>query len=125
MKRILVVDDDNNIRCFVSEFLEMAGYEVTLAINGKDGLNKLNSSTYDLVIADINMPYLDGIGLYKLAVKHSHLKNKFLFITGDYSSKPESWVFNSIDLNFLTKPFRVEQLIHKVKILLSLNDGSQ
>lgn len=96
----------------------MAGYEVTVAINGRDALNKLDSSTYDLVITDINMPHLDGIGLYKLALKHSYLKNRFLFITGDY--EPESWVFNNMDLNFLRKPFRAEQLFSKVNTLIKL-----
>ncbi|MFM8579738.1 MAG: response regulator, partial [Planctomycetaceae bacterium] len=65
-KRILVVDDSITVRELERQLLESRGYEVDIAIDGMDGWNSFRSGQYDLVVSDVDMPRLDGIGLVKL-----------------------------------------------------------
>jgi CheY-like chemotaxis protein len=62
-KRILFVDDDLYIREAYQEVLTSEGYTVDTAINGEEGLKKLQTGGYDLVLLDVMMPTLDGIGV--------------------------------------------------------------
>ncbi len=62
-KKILLVDDDLYIRELYNEILENEGYEVETAANGEAGLNKITNNKYDLILLDIMMPKLDGIGI--------------------------------------------------------------
>ena len=64
-KKILAVDDSISIRQLQSAVLTAAGYQVVEAVDGKDALAKLATNTVDLILTDLNMPNLDGIGLIK------------------------------------------------------------
>src|SRR5271169_6521184 len=64
-KRIMTVDDSASIRQVVSYTLKSAGYEVVEAVDGRDALSKLEGSPVHMIITDLNMPNLDGIGLIK------------------------------------------------------------
>jgi len=61
MKRILTVDDSASVRQMVSFTLRKADYEVVEAVDGKDGLAKVSSGKFDLIVTDLNMPNVDGI----------------------------------------------------------------
>jgi two-component system sensor histidine kinase and response regulator WspE len=65
-KRILVVDDSITVRELERQLLESRGYSVDVAVDGMDGWNTFRSGDYDLVVSDVDMPRLDGIGLVKL-----------------------------------------------------------
>jgi two-component system sensor histidine kinase and response regulator WspE len=65
-RRILVVDDSITVRELERQLLESRGYDVDVAIDGMDGWNSFRSGEYDLVVSDVDMPRLDGIGLVKL-----------------------------------------------------------
>ena len=60
-KRILVVDDEENIRFLFKEELEEEGYQVEMASNGFEAINKVKTSKFDVVVMDIKMPGMDGI----------------------------------------------------------------
>jgi CheY-like chemotaxis protein len=62
-KRILLADDNKVVQNLVSEFLEFLGYEVALAINGIEALAVFLTSTFDLVLTDLDMPAMDGLRL--------------------------------------------------------------
>ncbi|HPX61407.1 MAG TPA: response regulator, partial [Deltaproteobacteria bacterium] len=64
-KVIMTADDSASVRQMVSFTLKQNGYEVIEAVDGKDALNKLAASKIDMLITDLNMPNLDGIGLIK------------------------------------------------------------
>ena len=64
-KIILTVDDSSSIRQVVSYTLQEAGYTVLEACDGQDALNKISGSSLHMVVTDLNMPNLDGIGLIK------------------------------------------------------------
>lgn len=72
--RILLVDDDEDIKDIYLEILTAAGYKVDVALDGEEGLNKIIQNSYDLVLLDIMMPKLDGLGVLKaLKEKYSNL----------------------------------------------------
>ncbi len=63
MSRILVVDDDPTLRELYNEVLTTAGYQIDFAVDGEEGLQKIRAGSYDLVLLDVMMPRLDGLGV--------------------------------------------------------------
>ncbi|MBE0602160.1 MAG: response regulator, partial [Deltaproteobacteria bacterium] len=63
--KILIVDDDKTTRKLLSLYLKGSGFEVVTAENGLNALEKLGSDTFQLVLTDLNMPYMDGIEFLK------------------------------------------------------------
>ncbi|MFA5828812.1 MAG: response regulator [Candidatus Shapirobacteria bacterium] len=62
-QKVLLVDDDQYIRELYEEILKNAGFEVETAVDGKEGFEKIIAGGYDLVLLDVMLPYLDGIGI--------------------------------------------------------------
>jgi len=73
-KRILIVDDSASVRTVAGIALRGAGYEVIEAGNGQEGLQRLDGSKIHLIISDVNMPVLDGIGFLKEVKAHPDYK---------------------------------------------------
>ncbi|WKZ32315.1 MAG: response regulator [Thermodesulfobacteriota bacterium] len=118
-RKILVVDDDENIRDLCSEVLRVAGYQVDTARHGLEGLERLRNSgfRYDLVVSDMNMPGLGGMEFYRAALENSPgLREKFLFVTGN-----PDWAFGRVadaGLSCLPKPFRISEFLERVEKLM-------
>src|SRR5665213_1225875 len=82
MTKILLVEDNDEIRENTREILELANYQITTAANGKEGYAMALTETPDLIICDIMMPVLDGYGLLHLVSKNENLKGiPFIFLT--------------------------------------------
>ncbi len=119
-KHILFVDDSPTIRSSVSFCLRNAGYRVTEAVDGKDGLEKVQSfkdkgDTLSLIITDINMPQMDGITFIS-EVKETEFK--FIPILVLTTEAEESMIKKGRDAGasgWLLKPFQAEQLLWAVK----------
>jgi two-component system, chemotaxis family, chemotaxis protein CheY len=115
-KTIMTVDDSASIRQLVGFSLRDAGYEVLDAADGRDALAKLNGSPIHLVITDLNMPNLDGIGLIKAL--RGLPKFKFVPIV---MLTTESQVDKVMEgkaagaTGWIVKPFKPEQLLAVVK----------
>lgn len=117
-KRILVVDDDESIRELCGLVLRTAGYEIETAVHGADGLERLKSARFDMVITDINMPELDGIEFYTAAVREvPSMNGMFLFMTGAATEEQTEIIF-SMDLKLLEKPFTINNLLGAVEGLM-------
>src|SRR5574337_229986 len=113
--KVLVVDDDKNLRALCSEVLSIAGYEVDAAKDGMDGLEMISRNEYDLVLTDINMPRLDGNRLFETACsKRPGLKDRFIFMTGDTMS-----VYRNNNRKLFIKPFKVKDLLHHVDSVMA------
>ncbi|MBI5810006.1 MAG: response regulator [Deltaproteobacteria bacterium] len=114
------MEDDENIRDVCLEVLVEEGYEVEAAGNGRNALNKLKHSTFDLVITDINMPVMDGVSLYAHSLKYyPYLANRFLFMTGNLDVNPgHPSGLTEMDMTIIRKPFRVEDFLGQIKKLL-------
>ena len=107
MKKILVVDDEENIRLLYREELEDAGYEVTVACDAKEALEKLRESGFDAITLDIKMPGMDGIELLRI-IKEENKSTPVILCSayGRYKQDFRIWacdayVVKSADLNEL------------------------
>jgi excisionase family DNA binding protein len=108
--RILVVDDEASIRDLLAKTLALAEYEVDVAPDGRSALDRLRMYPYDLLIADLKMPGLDGLTLIREA-KRLKPELPVIIITG-FST--ESSAIEAVNLGvagYLTKPFRVPQVL--------------
>jgi excisionase family DNA binding protein len=108
--RILVVDDESSIRDLLSKTLALAEYDVDTAPDGRSALERLRLYPYDLLIADLKMPGIDGLSVIREAKR---LKSNLpvIIITG-YST--ETAAIEAVNLGvsgYLTKPFRVPQVL--------------
>lgn len=121
--RILFVDSDEDLRSICSEVLTGAGYNVELASSGTEAYWKLKEASFDLVITDIKLKGMDGLGLYLDTLKiYSHMREKFLFMTEDSCSDFESQaVITRLNEKYLLKPFDIKELLKKVAALTGAN----
>ncbi len=108
--RILVVDDEASIRDLLAKTLALAEYDVDTAPDGRSALERLRLYPYDLLIADLKMPGIDGLAVIREA-KRLKADLPIIIITG-YST--ESAAIEAVNLGvagYLTKPFRVPQVL--------------
>ncbi len=108
--RVLVVDDEASIRELLSKTLALAEYDVDTAADATSALDRMRSAGYDLLIADLKMPGMDGLTLIRQA-KRIKSDLPVIIITG-FST--ESSAIEAVNLGvagYLTKPFRVPQVL--------------
>jgi len=115
MKKILLIEDNDNVRENTAEILELSNYEVIVAENGKVGVEKALEHLPDLIICDIMMPVLDGYGVLHAVHKNDTIKNTpFIFLTakterGDFRKGMELGADD-----YITKPFSGTELLNAV-----------
>jgi diguanylate cyclase (GGDEF)-like protein len=107
--RILVVDDEELMREFLHEVLKDEGYAIERAASGKEALKKMSASEYDIVLTDIVMPELDGLGVVA-ATKELPYHPSVIVMTGYASMETavESMKLGAAD--YITKPFNIDQI---------------
>jgi two-component system chemotaxis response regulator CheY len=118
-KIIMTADDSASVRQMVSFTLKQNGYEVVEAVDGKDALQKLGSTKVDMLITDLNMPNLDGIGLIKGAralPACRFIPIVMLSTESQDAKKAEGKAAGAT--GWIVKPFKPEQLIAVVKKVL-------
>jgi excisionase family DNA binding protein len=111
--RVLVVDDEASIRELLTRTLALTEYDVEAVADGQTGLERLRLAAYDLLVADLRMPGMDGLVLIREA-RRLHPTLRVIIITG-YSS--ESSAIEAVNLGvvgYLVKPFRVHQVLSAV-----------
>ncbi|MEL7003972.1 MAG: response regulator [Bacteroidota bacterium] len=116
MKKILVIEDNNEIRENISEILELDGYDVVQAANGKDGVTKTLNMQPDLILCDIMMPELDGYGvLHILSKKESTASIPFIFLTAkaEKADMRKGMILGADD--YLIKPFDDNELLDAIE----------
>ena len=109
-KKLLFVDDSASMRQIVSLAMNNAGYDVTTAEDGKDGLAKLEQDSYDGIITDLNMPNMNGIELIKAAKQTP--KNKFAPIIMLTTESSEEMKQDGCDAGakvWVVKPFKPDK----------------
>jgi two-component system OmpR family response regulator len=116
MNKILVVDDDDQIRELATAFLKGAGYDVLEAVDGLDALEMLKTTRPDLAILDVMMPNLDGWELCRQLREAYDFPILMLTAMGDTSYKVKGFELGSDD--YLVKPFEPLELLARVKALL-------
>ena len=119
MKKILTVDDSASVRQMIKLTLSGAGYQVSEAVNGADGLSKAQACTVDLVVTDLNMPIMNGLGLIRELRKlpaYSGVPVLFLTTESDADIKKQAKAAGAT--GWITKPFQQDQLLSIVKKVL-------
>ena len=119
MSQILIVDDSRSIRELLTSVLVGAGFTVTSAEDGEDGLNVAKSQKFDLVITDINMPVMDGIELLKsLRALPDYAFRPILILTTEFSQEMKMKGKTAGATGWLVKPFDPAKLIDVIKRVL-------
>ncbi len=118
-KRILTADDSASVRQMVSFTIKNAGYEVVEAVDGKDALSKLNGSPIHMVVTDLNMPNLDGIGLLKgIRANPAYKFIPVILLTTESQESKKLEGKAAGATGWIVKPFKPEQLIAVIKKVL-------
>ncbi len=105
----MVVDDEENIREVLSNYLDSLGYEVETANDGQDALEKFEVGEYDLIISDLLMPTVDGLELLR-KVREKDKDVIFLMITGYPSIETAVEAIKKGAYDYITKPFHMEDV---------------
>lgn len=115
MKKILLIEDNDDIRENTAEILELANYEVVTAANGKEGVEKALEHRPDLIVCDIMMPLLDGYGVLHAVHKNESIKNTpFIFLTAKTERADQRKGMEMGADDYITKPFDGTELLNAV-----------
>ena len=114
--RILVVDDEPDLRDLLSETLSEEGYDVALAVGGQQGWEMVQTNAFDCVLVDLKMPGMDGWQLLALIEKwNAKMAERVIFITGAVLSEDVRGFMASTERPILRKPFTLDELRHLVR----------
>ncbi len=117
--RILLVDDEPDIRRSISKFLTRSGWTVDLADSGDEGLRQLQSSEYDAVLCDLRMPGMSGHEFYRrLQAMESPAVSHLIFMTGDVLSPEASRFLQEAARPVLSKPFALKDLMEVLALVV-------
>ncbi len=116
MNRILVVDDETNIRLVVKEYAEFEGYEVQEAENGMQAIEMVKNSDFDVIIMDVMMPKLDGYSACKEIKKIKNIPVIMLSARGEEYDKLFGFEIGIDD--YVVKPFSPKELMARIKVAL-------
>ena len=115
--KILLAEDDNDMRRFLVKALQHAGYDVTSFDNGLSAYNRLREEPFELLLTDIVMPEMDGIELARRATELDP-EIKVMFITGFAAVALNPDNHAPKDARVLSKPFHLRDLVNEVQRLL-------
>lgn len=120
-KRILIVDDDDNMREAMIETVSRMGVSVDYALDGQDGFEKASRLMYDLIISDMRMPVVDGMGMLNL-LTGAGIKTPLCFVTafGTVNNAVDALKMGAYD--YILKPFAPEVIEELVRRVLELED---
>ncbi len=129
MKRILIIDDDEEMCAELGDILRREGFDIDVCLDGVSGRQKIESGKYDLAILDLKLPGLNGYAVLK-TVKESRLPIKIFVIsgrplagelvdsTGDYYKEEGDDILKLAD-TVMNKPFAVDVFLNRVRALIA------
>lgn len=131
MANILIIDDEKDVRVVLKEVLRRAGHDVTLAANGREGLEKLAADGADVVVTDVIMPGINGVAMVQ-QIREAHPDMPIIVISGGGNVAPMDYEPGAISTSAylasatiaganrtLTKPFERQALVDAVQELLA------
>ena len=118
-KTIMTVDDSTSVRQMVSFTLREAGYDVMEAVDGKDALSKLNGTSVNMIITDLNMPVMDGIQLIReLRSLPAYKFTPILMLTTESQEGKKAEGKTAGATGWIVKPFTPDQLLSVISKVL-------
>lgn len=119
-QRVLVVEDQEDLRAILRFTLEGAGYEVLEAVNGAEGVTKAEASRPDLVLMDIQMPVLDGYGATRQIKALAGLERTTVIAVSSFAMKGDEEKARAAGCDaYVTKPYSPKQLLGLVREFLA------
>ena len=122
MARVLIVDDEENIRIGLREYAEFEGHVVTEAVDGMDAVNKCKVNDYDVIIMDIMMPRLDGFSACKEIRKTKDIPVLMLSARGEEYDKLFGFELGIDD--YVVKPFSPKEVMARINVIISRRESS-
>ena len=123
MARILLIDDEELVRATLRGILETAGHDVVEAADGREGLERYRENPADVVVVDIIMPQMEGIGMI-LMLKQEYPDAKVIAISGGGVIDKKTlltWAAHSGAQEVLSKPFKSKEIVGAVRRVLGEN----
>jgi len=119
MKKVLIIEDNKDIRENIDELLQLSNFEVVTANNGQEGVEVIQKEKPDLILCDVHMPVMNGYQVLEaVKSKPETAKIPFVFITSSSQKKAiEKGVLSGAD-SYLVKPFQMEELQGTINKLL-------
>ncbi len=115
-KKILIIDDSESIREILKALLEKEGYSITLAINGLEGIMKADENNFDLIMTDLHMPELDGIGfISSIRQREAYQYIPILILTTETQQEEKNRAKEAGATGWIIKPFMPSKIISIVK----------
>ncbi|MBF8436362.1 response regulator transcription factor [Halanaerobiaceae bacterium Z-7014] len=121
MEKILIVEDEEKLARFLELELEHEGYEVSKALDGREGLALFKASSFDLILLDIMLPALNGIEVLRRIRQESDLPI-ILLTARDAVVDKVSGLDRGAD-DYITKPFAIEELLARIRVALRKNQS--
>jgi DNA-binding response OmpR family regulator len=121
--RVLLIEDDTRLAAMVSEYLSGAGYRVTLAVNGANGLERLAREPYDALVLDLSLPDIDGLEVCRRLRAQLDLPVLMLTARGDATDRIVGLEIGADD--YLPKPFEPRELLARLKAILRRGRAAQ
>ncbi|MBR5943594.1 MAG: response regulator transcription factor, partial [Lachnospiraceae bacterium] len=120
-KRVLVVDDEKLIVKGIVLSLSSDGYEVDCAYDGEEAINMASAKEYDIILLDLMLPKVDGLGVCEAIRKHSNVPIIMLTAKGDDEDKIKGLDCGADD--YITKPFNIMEVKARMKAIFRRLDG--
>lgn len=120
-KRILIADDEEEIRELLEFDISQSGYIVDTAKDGLEGLNKALNNTYDLIILDVMMPKMNGFDVCR-NIRQAKLAVPILMLTAKGTIKDKTEGFEGGADDYLVKPFDIQEVLLRIRVLLRRNE---
>ena len=117
MSRILIVDDEANIRDLIKKYAKFENYEVDEATNGMEAIEKVDNNQYDIIIMDVMMPELDGFSAIKEIRKKYDIPTIVLSARGEEYDRLHGFDLGIDD--YVVKPFSPKELLMRVSAILA------
>lgn len=123
-KRILIVDDDAEIRDLLEFDISSSGYFVDTASDGMEGLNKALNNKYDLILLDVMMPKMNGFDVCK-NIRQAKINVPILMLTAKGTISDKTSGFDSGADDYLVKPFDIQEVLLRIRVLLRRNQPQE
>ena len=117
VQKLLVVDDDQQIREIISHFLTIQGYHVAQADNGTQALKKCFEENFDVVVTDFQLPGMNGLSLTHRI--HSVVPETPVIVMSAHDSIGKNKALNVGAADFIEKPFVIQELLAKIRMVLA------
>jgi DNA-binding NtrC family response regulator len=114
-RKVLLLEDDDDFKGIMREFLHQNGFEVVAVQNGVEGVHEVLASDFEVILCDMMMPTLPGDMFFRAVERmRPHLCDRFIFMTGHRGNMKVNEFIKAVNGTILSKPFQVDDLLEMI-----------